>query len=214
MVVYSYLFTNYNFAPEVCNNMKRYSLFIILALLFNYNFSYALSNNEHEKFMKRDDYRISDSMLNKTWKSMKNISPKWLFNIVLESQREWVKDKRDLEAESLNTIYPYTDDCTRYFLVTLARAVYVDYITKFIKANYPLDKNEFLRFFNSLNEQDFIDEIVDNIDIAKTNPYNRNSDSEVELKKFESKIGISEDKQASVEAILNEVRDNLESVKK
>ena len=81
--------------------MRRFFAALLLILLM-FSPSFALSDSEYLRMRKSSrDFAQADKRLNNVWNRLRRTLPRRIFTRLDELQREWVKNGRDEEAESL-----------------------------------------------------------------------------------------------------------------
>ncbi|MBQ9565315.1 MAG: SH3 domain-containing protein [Synergistaceae bacterium] len=88
--------------------------------------SFALSDAEYKKLMKDKNFARADKTLSREWDRAKKLFPKTkegqaAYKLLLDNQREWVRNGRDAEAKEImeNTGYSRT---VAYTMATLSRS--------------------------------------------------------------------------------------------
>lgn len=169
----------------------------------------ALSDPDHEFFMTRPDYAEADKLLSSSWNKLKNIIPQTAYRTVLVNQKKWIMEKRDLEVAALKSVYPYMDDCSLYFISSVARALLLDiFATRIIQNNITSEALIYDAFY-SLDPAHVIEWLIRNIRIEIYNPYN-NIGSVYRTAKNNNKHGMGFD----LSGVLMQIQGSLKELKR
>lgn len=140
--------------------MKKALYLLALLLLLFPPGAFSMSDQLYKECLRQKDFNAADSEMNKNWKRLKSLLNKADFRFVLEDQRKWVKNGREMEIDYIRDEYANLNICSLYAISSFTRADLLAKIADFIQDYPSYSQSDIDRFISNLDYIGTLNEIA------------------------------------------------------